>query len=342
MEKRKGNAKKTYKRAKQKLSYSHFCFFCFPALFTMESKKFILSDLCNVTVVNNTLSIGFGVTFLKKSLSNFQRLRLNLREWKTYASLLPQMVDTTFTMRAEVASKRGVPALREMHYILSSTKVALLSLCKSAAQGYFIAAGVAPYTLLEGSKDISIRRNEGLSLTMEEFLCLSEKLPFIEKYLSQQLSASKVIVLRDAGDVLNAQMFVEEFYESDSSKVRIMLEKPPQRSRVDAPGKVLEKKEGEEKKEDRNVLLECAKSEVRHNSTSSSSEEEGEKEERERSGTPHPESERNGLSRNGTERYGKIKNGKEANSVNDVDLMRDIRSAMTDIAEMNLIHLDKT
>ena len=81
-----------------------------------------------------------------------------------------------------------------------------------------------------------------------------------------------------------------------------MLEKPPQQSRVDAPRKVTEKKDGEEKKEDRNLLLECAKGEVRHNSTSSSSGEEGEKEEeKKRCGTPHPESERNITERNGTE-----------------------------------------
>ena len=43
------------------------------------------------------------------------------------------------------------------------------------------------------------------------------------------------------------------------------------------------------------------------------------------------------MERNGTERYSKTKNGKE-----DADIMRDIKNAMADISEMNLIHLDRT
>ena len=153
----------------------------------MESREFVLSRHTTVTVYKNDYTLKCGVSVSKnRSNGQWSHLKLTLKEYKTFACVVPSLSEAAMEMHKEIVAGK-TPMLRETRHVLSSRYMTMLSIYRSRTEGTFVIASLCPYITQEGVDQAVFPR--GVTFSFDELIALAEQRDTIASYISKAISS---------------------------------------------------------------------------------------------------------------------------------------------------------
>ena len=107
---------------------------------------------------------------------------------------------------------------------LSPRYMAKLSIYKSPEDKSYVTLGVRQF-FVDAKGIIRFKRNQGLSLTLQEIMSLTSAIEDVETFFREKLSSAKVFDVETSADIKAVHRYVDQYWRFGGAKCRIVLRK---------------------------------------------------------------------------------------------------------------------
>ena len=107
---------------------------------------------------------------------------------------------------------------------LSPRYMAKLSIYKSPEDKSYVTLGVRQF-FVDAKGIIRFKRNQGLSLTLQEIMSLTSAIEDVETFFREKLSSAKVFDVETTADIKAVHRYVDQYWRFGGAKCRIVLRK---------------------------------------------------------------------------------------------------------------------
>lgn len=107
---------------------------------------------------------------------------------------------------------------------LSPRYMAKLSIYKSPEDKSYVTLGVRQF-FVDAKGIIRFKRNQGLSLTLQEIMSLTSAIEDVETFFREKLSSAKVFDVETSEDIKAVHRYVDQYWRFGGAKCRIVLRK---------------------------------------------------------------------------------------------------------------------
>ena len=107
---------------------------------------------------------------------------------------------------------------------LSPRYMAKLSIYKSPEDKSYVTLGVRQF-FVDAKGIIRFKRNQGLSLTLQEIMSLTSAIEDVETFFREKLSSAKVFDVETSADIKAVHQYVDQYWRFGGAKCRIVLRK---------------------------------------------------------------------------------------------------------------------